>query len=88
VRANHPGVGLTRDHSATGMFSVQATTDHYLRIPFLQALEAMPSTLAGAVRPGLVTRAQVLNARAREVLSGPAGIRILETASIRSESQR
>jgi len=60
----------------------------YLLIPFYKALEAVPSTRAGAVRLGLVTRAQMVNALAGAVVSGPTGIRVLETAEIRSAGKK
>ena len=56
----------------------------YILIPLFKALEAIPATRQGAVRLGLVTRSQMVNALAWAVESGAAGIRVLETAAIRS----
>jgi uncharacterized protein YbjT (DUF2867 family) len=56
----------------------------YLLVPFYKALEAVPSTRERAVRLGLVTRGQMVNALAAVVASDAAGIRVLETAEIRS----
>jgi len=56
----------------------------YLLVPFYKVLESIPATRPGAVRLGLVTRAQMVNALAAVVASGVTGISILETADIRS----
>jgi uncharacterized protein YbjT (DUF2867 family) len=56
----------------------------YLLVPFYKALEAVPMTRERAVRLGLVTRRQMVNALAAVVASNAAGIRVLETAEIRS----
>jgi uncharacterized protein YbjT (DUF2867 family) len=56
----------------------------YLLAPFYKALEAVPATRERAVRLGLVTRRQMVNALAAVVASNAAGIHVLETAEIRS----
>jgi uncharacterized protein YbjT (DUF2867 family) len=53
-------------------------------LPVYRALEAIPSTRQSAVRLGLVTRSQMVNALARAVASKTTGVRILETDGIRS----
>lgn len=55
----------------------------YVLIPFYKTLEAIPATRESAVRLGLVTRAQMVNALAAAVASNTAGVRVLETAAIR-----
>jgi uncharacterized protein YbjT (DUF2867 family) len=55
----------------------------YALIPVYKALEAIPATRASAVRLGLVTRAQMVNALAASVAAGGTGIRVLETPEIR-----
>lgn len=55
----------------------------YALMPFYKALEAIPATRESAVRLGLVTRSQMVNALAKAVASGSPGIRILDTAGIR-----
>jgi uncharacterized protein YbjT (DUF2867 family) len=56
----------------------------YLLVPFYKALESIPATRESAVRLGMVTLPQMVNALASAVASGAAGIRILETREIRS----
>jgi uncharacterized protein YbjT (DUF2867 family) len=56
----------------------------YLLVPFYRALEALPATKESAVRLGMVTRPQIVNALAAVVASRATGIRVLETAEIRS----
>jgi uncharacterized protein YbjT (DUF2867 family) len=56
----------------------------YALIPVYKALEAIPATRESAVRLGLVTRAQMVNALAGAVAAGGNGIRVLETAEIRA----
>ena|SRR5579872_587599 len=55
----------------------------YLLIPLYKMCEAIPATRERAVRLGLVTRSQVVNALASAVASGADGIRVVETAGIR-----
>jgi uncharacterized protein YbjT (DUF2867 family) len=56
----------------------------YLLLPFYKALEALPATRESAVRLGMLTLPQMVNALASAVASEPAGIRILETREIRA----
>ncbi|MGD1094680.1 MAG: NAD(P)H-binding protein [Bryobacteraceae bacterium] len=56
----------------------------YVLIPFYKLLEAIPSTRAGAVRLGLVTRGEMVNALAAAVASPPTRLRVLEPAQIRA----
>jgi uncharacterized protein YbjT (DUF2867 family) len=59
----------------------------YVLVPLYKALEAIPATRDSAVRLGLVTRSQMVNALAAAVAagaSGATGVRILETAEIRA----
>jgi uncharacterized protein YbjT (DUF2867 family) len=56
----------------------------YVLVPIYKALEAIPTTRDSAVRLGLVTRSQMVNTLAAAVASGATGIRVLETAEIRS----
>lgn len=56
----------------------------YVLIPMYQLLEAIPATKEGAVRLGLVTRAQMVNALAASVGSDAPGVRVIETAGIRA----
>ena len=56
----------------------------YALIPFYKLFEAIPSTRTGAVRLGLVTRAQMVNALAAAVASDPDELRVLEPAQIRA----
>lgn len=56
----------------------------YLLVPFYKALERPPATRDTAVRLGMVTLPQMVNALAWAVASEPAGIRILETRQIRT----
>ena len=60
----------------------------YFLLPFYKVLEALPATRPGAERLGLVTRAQMLDALVEAVQSKPSGIRVLETAAIRSARSR
>jgi uncharacterized protein YbjT (DUF2867 family) len=55
----------------------------YILIPLYKALKAIPITREGAVRLGLVTRGQMVNALASSVASNPSGVRVVETAEIR-----
>lgn len=55
----------------------------YVLLPFYKILEAIPSTRPGAVRLGLVTRAQMVNALVKAVMAGENGIRVIETEGIR-----
>jgi uncharacterized protein YbjT (DUF2867 family) len=56
----------------------------YLLIPIYKLFEAIPSKGETAVRLGLVTRAQMVNALAAAVASNPQAWRVIETAGIRS----
>ena len=56
----------------------------YMLIPAYKVLEAIPATRERALRLGMVTRAQMVNALACAVESEVTGTRILETAAIRS----
>ena len=56
----------------------------YLLIPFYRLFEKISSTRNGAIRLGLVTRAQMVNALAAAVASAPARLRVLEPAQIRA----
>jgi uncharacterized protein YbjT (DUF2867 family) len=56
----------------------------YALVPAYKILEAIPATRQSAVRLGLVTRSQMVNALAWAVASNPSGIRIIETDGIRS----
>jgi uncharacterized protein YbjT (DUF2867 family) len=56
----------------------------YLLVPFYKVFEALPATKESAVRLGMVTRAQMVNALAAAVAAGVTGIRVIETAEIRS----
>jgi uncharacterized protein YbjT (DUF2867 family) len=56
----------------------------YALVPFYKVLEAIPATREGAVRLGLVTLAQVVNTLASAVASESRGVRVIETAEIRS----
>ena len=56
----------------------------YLLIPLYKIFEAIPATRERAVRLGLVTRSQMVNALASAVASGVDGLRVMETAAIRS----
>jgi uncharacterized protein YbjT (DUF2867 family) len=56
----------------------------YLLIPVYKALEALPATRERAVRLGMVTRAQMVDALAAAVAAGATGIRVMETAEIRA----
>ena len=56
----------------------------YVLAPVYKTLEAIPGTRQGAVRLGLVTRSQMVNALAAAIASDTAGIRVLETAEIRA----
>lgn len=58
----------------------------YVLIPLYKALEAIPATREGAVRLGLVTRRQMVNALASAVASNASGVRIVEVAGIRKSS--
>jgi uncharacterized protein YbjT (DUF2867 family) len=58
----------------------------YALIPFYKFFEAIPSTRAGAIRLGLVTRAQMVGALAASVASPPTRLRVLEAAQIRAVS--
>jgi uncharacterized protein YbjT (DUF2867 family) len=58
----------------------------YVLIPVYEVLEAIPGTRESAVRLGLVTRSQMVNALAAAVESEPDGVRVLETAEIRAFS--
>jgi uncharacterized protein YbjT (DUF2867 family) len=60
----------------------------YLLVPFYKALEAVPAKRESAVRLGLVTRTQMVNALAAAVASNATGIRVLETTEIRSGGSR
>jgi uncharacterized protein YbjT (DUF2867 family) len=55
----------------------------YALIPVYRILESIPSTRSGAVRLGLVTRAQMVGTLARAVMAGGIGVRVLETEDIR-----
>ncbi|MGA2119707.1 MAG: NAD(P)H-binding protein [Bryobacteraceae bacterium] len=55
----------------------------YILVPFYKALETIPATRESAVRLGMVTRPQMVNALAAAVASSAPGIRVLETAAIR-----
>jgi uncharacterized protein YbjT (DUF2867 family) len=56
----------------------------YALLPFYVVLEALPATRAGAVRLGLVRRAEMIAALAGAVETGPRGLRILEPVDIRA----
>jgi uncharacterized protein YbjT (DUF2867 family) len=56
----------------------------YLLVPFYKTFELIPATRDGAMRLGLVTRSQMVNVLAAAVASKANGIRIVETAEIRS----
>ena len=56
----------------------------YVLVPIYKVLEAIPATRASAIRLGLVTHTQMVNALAAAVATETKGIRILETAQIRS----
>lgn len=56
----------------------------YLLVPFYRALEALPATKESAMRLGMITRPQMVNALAAVVASRVTGVSILETAEIRS----
>ncbi len=56
----------------------------YLLIPFYKLFEAIPSKRETAVRLGLVTRAQMVEALAAAVASAPQIFRVIETAEIRA----
>jgi uncharacterized protein YbjT (DUF2867 family) len=56
----------------------------YALVPLYKALESIPATRERAVRLGLVTRSQMVNALAAAVASNATGIQVLETAAIRS----
>jgi uncharacterized protein YbjT (DUF2867 family) len=56
----------------------------YTLIPFYKLFEAIPSTRAGAVRLGLVTRSEMVNALTAAVASPPTRLRVLEPAQIRA----
>jgi uncharacterized protein YbjT (DUF2867 family) len=60
----------------------------YVLIPAYKALEAIPATRKGAVRLGLVTRSQMVAALAAAVAGAAKGVRIIETAEIRSVRRR
>jgi uncharacterized protein YbjT (DUF2867 family) len=55
----------------------------YVLVPVYKALESIPATRESAVRLGLVTRAQMVDALASAIASGAAGVRIVETSGIR-----
>jgi uncharacterized protein YbjT (DUF2867 family) len=55
----------------------------YVLIPVYKALEAIPATRESAVRLGLVTRRQMVQALASAVASNASGVRVVETAEIR-----
>jgi uncharacterized protein YbjT (DUF2867 family) len=52
--------------------------------PLYKILETIPATRESAVRLGLVTRAQMVNALAAAVASGTCGVRVVETPGLRS----
>jgi nucleoside-diphosphate-sugar epimerase len=52
--------------------------------PIYWLMEAIPATREGAVRLGLVTREQIVAAILQAIENPPRGVRILETAEIRS----
>lgn len=56
----------------------------YMLTPIYKVLEAIPATRERALRLGMVTRSQMINALACAVESDATGTRILETAEIRS----
>jgi uncharacterized protein YbjT (DUF2867 family) len=58
----------------------------YMLVPLYKVLETIPATREGAVRLGLVTRPQMVNALAAAVNSEPDGVSVLETAAIRGTS--
>ncbi len=58
----------------------------YLLIPFYKIAEALPSKRASAMRLGLVTLPEMLNALATSVDSPHKGIRILEVPEIRTNA--
>ena len=56
----------------------------YALVPLYKVLEALPSTRESAVRLGLVTRPQIVNALAEAVGAERAGVRFVETEGIRA----
>jgi uncharacterized protein YbjT (DUF2867 family) len=56
----------------------------YVLLPVYKVLETIPATRKSAVRLGMVTRRQMVNALAAAVASGATGTRVLETAEIRA----
>lgn len=56
----------------------------YVLAPIYKVLETIPATRESAVRLGMVTRPQMVNALAAAITSNGIGIRVLETAEIRS----
>jgi len=56
----------------------------YILAPLYKVLETIPGTRESALRLGLVTRPQMVNALASAVASNTRGIRVVETAAIRS----
>ena len=59
----------------------------YTLLPLYKILESIPSTREGAVRLGLVTRSQMVDALTWAVESSAPGTRIVETARIRSANR-
>ncbi len=56
----------------------------YLLLPVYWLLERIPSTCAGALRLGLVTREQMVSALVRAVEQVPTGVRVVEVPEIRA----
>lgn len=56
----------------------------YVLAPIYKALERIPATREHAVRLGMVTRSQMVNALATAVASNVRGIQVIETEGIRS----
>jgi uncharacterized protein YbjT (DUF2867 family) len=54
----------------------------YLLVPIYALLRMLPSTRAGAIRLGLVTRAAMVAALVQAVETPPSGIRIVEVPGI------
>jgi uncharacterized protein YbjT (DUF2867 family) len=60
----------------------------YALVPVYKIMESIPKTREVAIRLGLVTHRQMVNALAAAVASEGAGIRILETGAIRASGDR
>lgn len=56
----------------------------YILLPLYKIFESVPATRESSIRLGLVTRPQMVDALAAAVASEAGGIRVVETAAIRS----